>query len=161
MLLGEFFFFFFQYGNTAMIWAARRGASDVVECLLHHHADPNIVGSNGCSSLINAARGGHSECVDVLLTSSKINVNQSDSNGRTALSFAAKLGKVAMTTALLERGAYLNLADHNGDSPLMKAVKNGSVETVKKLLSNFADVDAKGKVKFATLKEAILLKCLV
>ena len=129
-----------------MIWAARRGASDIVKCLMQYKADPNIVGANGSSSLINAVKNGHTESAKVLLSNPKVNVNQTDRDGRTALSFAAKRGSVEMTSMLLERGAYLNLADQNGDTPLMKAVKNGSLGTVKALLARFADVDAKGKV---------------
>jgi len=131
-----------------MIWAARRGASDIVKCLMDYNADPNIVGANGSSGLINAVKNGHVESAQILLNNQRVNVNQTDRDGRTALCYAAKRGSVEMTTMLLERGAYLNLADQNGDTPLMKAVKKGSLETVKALLANFADVDAKGKVGY-------------
>ena len=129
-----------------MIWAARRGASEIVKVLMHHEADPNIVGAHGSSSLINAVKHGHAECAKILLSSPKVNVNQTDRDGRTALSYAAKHGSVEMARMLLEKGAYLNLADQNGDTPLIKAVKHGNLDTVKALLLNFADVDAKGKV---------------
>ena len=129
-----------------MIWASRRGAADVVKCLLENDADPNIVGANGYSSLIHAVKGGHEACVKLLLSASKINVNQSDRDGRTAISYAAKQGSASLVSMLVEKGAYLNLAERNGDTPLIKAVKHGSLDTVKVLLNHFADTNIKGKV---------------
>ena len=140
------FFVLFQYGNTAMIWAARRGYSNIVKCLMEYEADPNVIGANGCSSLIMAVKGGHTNCTFVLLSNSKVHVNQADRDGKAALSYAAKLGSIEIISKLLERGAYLNLPDNNGDTPLIKAVKHGHLEAVKVLLSNFANVDVKGKV---------------
>jgi len=134
-----------KFGNTALFWACRRGYVDIAQCLLDYEADPNIVGSNGSSPLLNAMKGNYTDCVSVLLRSPHLNVNQSDRDGHTALSFAAKLGTEQMVSQLLQSGAYLNLTDHQGDTALIKATKHGHPNVVKILLAKFADVDIKGK----------------
>nr|CAB3258919.1 kinase D-interacting substrate of 220 kDa-like [Phallusia mammillata] len=134
-----------KFGNTSLLWAARQGSVKSVRCLLRKHADPNIVGGNGSNCLLSALKGKHLDCVETLLDNMKLNVNQTDRDGHTALSFAAKLGEEDVIRLLLDRGAFLNLADHHGDTALIKATKHGHQNCVKILLSKFADVDLKGK----------------
>ena len=47
---------------------------------------------------------------------------------------------------MVEKGAFVNSPDDEGDTPLMKASKHGHTETVKLMLLRFAEVDAKNKV---------------
>lgn len=49
---------------------------------------------------------------------------------------------------MVEKGAFVNSPDDEGDTPLMKAIKHGHTETVKLMLKRFAEVDAKNKVNF-------------
>uniref|UniRef100_H2Z9A0 KAP NTPase domain-containing protein n=1 Tax=Ciona savignyi TaxID=51511 RepID=H2Z9A0_CIOSA len=134
-----------KFGNTALVWASRRGFTEIVQLLLNKKADPNMVGANGCSSLIVSMKGGYEPCVRLLLAHQRINVNQADRDGQTALSYATKIGTEDIISELLEHGAYLNVTDHSGDTPLIKAVKNGRLNAVRVLLARFADVNIQGK----------------
>uniref|UniRef100_F6YPY1 KAP NTPase domain-containing protein n=1 Tax=Ciona intestinalis TaxID=7719 RepID=F6YPY1_CIOIN len=134
-----------KFGSTALVWASRRGYCDIVQYLLNKKADPNLVGANGCSSLIVAMKGGHEACVRILLSNSRLNVNQADREGQTTLSYATKSGTDEIVNELLEHGAYLNITDNHGDTPLIKAVKHTRLNTVRVLLARFADVNIQGK----------------
>ncbi len=46
-----------QFGNTALLWASRRGYVEIVKKLLEFGADQNTIGANGVTALITAIRG--------------------------------------------------------------------------------------------------------
>ena len=56
--------------------------------------------------------------------------------------------QISTVSKLVEKGAFVNSPDDEGDTPLMKAIKHGHTETVKLMLKRFAEVDAKNKVNF-------------
>lgn len=166
------------------MWACRRGFIDVVIILLDFKADGDAVGAEGSNALIAATKNNHMNCVRILLERAKVNINHTDKNNCSALSYAAKQGNDYLFPALslftgsitpfspatryvvlhstwiyhyhtgmheaiglfLNCGAYLNLVDRNGDTPLIKAVKQSHTDTVRALLSRYADVDIRGRV---------------
>lgn len=70
--------------------------------------------------------------------------NQTDSNGRTLLMQAAKLGNDWQIKLLLNSGADVNLKDKDGWTALMYAVRyQENLETVKLLLTPKTDIKAK------------------
>jgi hypothetical protein len=66
-------------------------------------------------------------------------VDNEGSDGGTALSHAAGVGRSDMAVLLLQAGADPNHKDDNGVTPLMKAAEKGRLEMVKLLLSKGAD----------------------
>jgi ankyrin repeat protein len=46
---------------------------------------------------------------------------------------------------LLKKGAYINVQDHKGETPLSLAAKGGHIEIVQALLDKFADVYVEGE----------------
>ena len=56
--------------------------------------------------------------------------------------------QINTVSKLVEKGAFVNSPDDEGDTPLMKAIKHGHTETVELMLKRFAEVDAKNKVNF-------------
>jgi hypothetical protein len=44
MLILVFFFFFLQYGTTALVWACRKGNADIVDSLLKAGANVDTAG---------------------------------------------------------------------------------------------------------------------
>ena len=52
-----------------------------------------------------------------------LNLNARNKDGMTALMIAAKEGVTAIAHDLLRKGAYINIADDKGETPLIHAVK--------------------------------------
>ena len=69
-------------------------------------------------------------------------IDAPDREGRTALSYAAARGSLAVVEYLIEQGANVNAVDSEGYSPLHDAVGSGNFEVVKKLVDKGADVNA-------------------
>lgn len=50
-----------------------------------------------------------------------------------------------MAHVLIKNGAKVNVADHDGKTPLMNATLNGHTDLVKELVENGADINVKNK----------------
>ena len=66
----------------------------------------------------------------VALNFKKININEIDSNGLTALIYASKTGNVNIINQLLIKKANVNARDKYGRTALLRACKNGKSEIV-------------------------------
>lgn len=85
-----------------------------------------------------------------ILRGSSLLVNQRDGNGRTALSWAAQAGDLAMVQLLVEYGADVSLKDANrysaqGNSPLHEAAIGPFPSIVAFLLNKGANVNSVGE----------------
>lgn len=85
----------------------------------------------------------------------RVNVNTTDTNGRTALSFAAELGDAQMAQELLDARASPDQRDKLGNVPLHWAANNGRTEVLKVLLAGHATVDAQDRQGITPLMGAI------
>ncbi len=85
----------------------------------------------------------------------RVNVNQADPQGRTALSYAAELGDAQMAKELLDARAAPDQRDKSGNVPLHWAANNGRVEVIKALLAGHATVDAPDRQGITPLMSAI------
>ena len=74
--------------------------------------------------------------------SAKTSINEVDSDGRTALSWAAKCGKGDVVTTLLEEGADPCIGDPGGRTPLHRAMAATNPSCIGPLLEAGAKVDA-------------------
>ena len=114
---------------------------------LHVTFDPNVFDSDGMHALGAAARGGHSEIVELLLNAgADINQCTKDGDAETALHLGAKWGKhqalrtlfdwrgAPNSVGIVERANPHALNDLNR-TPLHLAALNGHVESVAVLLS--------------------------
>jgi ankyrin repeat protein len=75
------------------------------------------------------------------LISQGVNINASESNGWTALMYAAAKGNLDIFQVLLAAGADVNLKERSGETALSKAVYWGHLEIVNLLLSAGAEVN--------------------
>jgi ankyrin repeat protein len=142
---------------------------DQLKDLLRRGMDPNQKSPNQQTPLTMAARENSWRAFDALLSSSKVDVNLSNSYketplmytalvgdlprtqvllskganvnqpGWSALHYAAIKGHVKIVTLLLSRGALVNEPSPDGDTPLILAVKSGDVATVQALVGAGAD----------------------
>ena len=103
---------------------------------------------NNNLALLEACKCGDLETVRSILNNSKADINQSDHLLWTGLHEASihNCQFSEITKCLLENGAYVNLQDENGDTPLHGAVLFHAIENVKLLLEYKADITIKNKI---------------
>lgn len=124
-----------QY-EQAIITATARGASDLLQLLLRAGVDPNTCTSRNYSILSHAIRGGHLNCVKILLDHPRIDVTHTDNFGSTVLHTAAQSKNPEIIKLLLERDdIQLNAQNNNGVTPLDAAIYAGDSRCIN-LLQN-------------------------
>ena len=95
------------------------------------------------SPVADAAMKGDKAAVKTLLQQ-KADVNAPQSDGATALQWAAYRNDLELADLLLSAGANVKLANHDGATPLSLACEGGSAPMIDKLLNAGADVNEKG-----------------
>ena len=91
--------------------------------------------------LMLASRGGMDRFVQLLLER-RAAINRQDSNGATALTFAAAQGHTAVCQRLLWAGAQPGLSNHLGYCPVQFAQERGNEGCVKLLREAQANIDS-------------------
>ncbi|KAK6343589.1 hypothetical protein TWF730_011180 [Orbilia blumenaviensis] len=87
--------------------------------------------------LSRTAENGHVEVVKFLISTSGVNVNTGDDNGRTPLSKAAENGHVEVVKLLIGTdGIKINSKDASNKTPLLWAAKNKHLDVVKLLINS-------------------------
>src|SRR5690554_5992470 len=102
-------------------------------------ADPNEVDPEGLPSLMLAIRSDSWKVYDALLAHRRIDIEQQNKHGETALMYLALLGETERAHDLIERGAQVNRL---GWTPLHYAASKGQTETARMLLDRGAIVNA-------------------
>jgi ankyrin repeat protein len=130
-----------------------------MDWLMEHGADVHTAGRDGNTALIHAATGGHVEAMDELLVEQCGDMNAARDNSctalkRVALIHAAAGGHVAAMELLVEHGADVNAAAHDGCTSLMIAASKGYVAVIELLVKCGADVNAVTDVGSTALMEA-------
>ncbi len=105
-------------------------------------------------TIVSAAQANNMNDVRTFIAK-RVNVNQTDSQGRTALSYAAELGNAGMAKELLDASASPDQRDRQGDAPLHWAANNGRVDVIKVLLAGRAAVDVQDRQGITPLMSAI------
>ncbi len=113
-----------EHGNTPLIWAADKGQSDALQYILSESSteiacDINTRGYLGNTAIGRAARGGHLECVKLLLNQKgTINPNICNEKKQYPLHFAAFKKHPEVVKALLDSGLCdTTLKDRKGRTP--------------------------------------------
>ncbi|KAL9092360.1 MAG: hypothetical protein Q9159_000868 [Coniocarpon cinnabarinum] len=148
-------------GYTALIAACERSQEDIVRELLdcsapNVHPDPNVNHSfpqkfDQTALMLAVARSGttNERIVSLLLSDSRVHVNQTDRSSQTALMIAARCGGDRMLDLLLERRtsgagiADLEVGDMSGRTALILAAEEGHLGCVEKLIDHGARPDAR------------------
>jgi ankyrin repeat protein len=121
-----------EYGQTALMLAAREGRADVARLLLDAGADADAAtpagavpefrrpADNAGSKGVGIIRGGWPEH----------GMRPPVPGAKTPLLYATRRGNLALTQLLVEAGAKLELPDANGVTPLLSAILNASIAVV-------------------------------
>jgi uncharacterized protein len=126
-------------GNSLLMLAARSGHVQIVSYLVSRKAAVNGRNKYGDTALMAASLKGHVEVAKALIA----NGAEVNSNGWSALHYAAFEGRPALIRLLLDSGADKNAVAPNEYTPLMLAVRNGHEEAAKALLHGDPDVNYK------------------
>ncbi len=115
-------------GRTLLHRACESGRADVAEYLISIGANVNAVDNNGRNALMLALSqegqfglvGLQSDSVALIdrLIGDMENINHVDSEGKSALSYACKIGNARIVDRLFARGAVCNFVDNQGNPPL-------------------------------------------
>lgn len=137
-----------------LIQAAETGQIEKVKLLLGRGVDINCRGPHQYTPLIAAAKSNHIEIVK-LLCAHNANVNAKGEFADpevdyTPLLWAIENCNLGMAELLLDHGADVNLADSWEDTPLIHAVRKGSLPLVKLLVANGAVVTYRRKASGRT-----------
>ena len=126
-------------GVTALMAAARKGHTEIVELLLSKGADLHLQNDEQGTALIAAARNGQFKTVDLLLTKGA-DINGQNAKQGFALNTAARNAYNRTVELLLAKGADINAQHDRHSSALHAAARNGHLATVQLLVSHGADI---------------------
>ncbi len=144
------------YKRTPLIYAASSAASaEMVRFLIDHGADihaKNAAGENALFELITQ-KWDDPEVARVLLDSG-ISPNSKCKQYDTVLHWAAFCGRTKIAELLVKRGADMEAEAPHGNTPILKAMSQNKMETVKLLFTLGADPLSKNKFGFSLLEYA-------
>jgi uncharacterized protein len=139
-------------GDRALLVA---NSVEKTKLLVARGANPNVTGDDGLTPLIAAADRGDTQIIEALLNAGA-DVNAQDGNGNTALlellepanprRRSVEEYRVLVGTLLRAKNVNVNLANKNGETALMRAVRLGNIEPVRLLLSAGANTNAPDKI---------------
>lgn len=161
-------------GNTPLLNALPeyRSTAQCIRWLVEHGADVNIANADGITPLMlgvplsfNGYGSDKAQIINLLLDKGAITTAQ-DIKGNTPLAYlpkpivneynqGLKRAFSLPLISLLEHGANINAADHQGETALMDAAKECSEYSVETLLANKADPTIKNKLGQTALDIAI------
>ncbi len=144
-------------GNTALIIAASRGYTEIVDLLIKAKANLNIRGQYGCTALMEASAKGHKYIVNFLI-SGEADLNLQNEYGYTALMEAAVRGHKQVVELLIKAKADLNKQDRSGYTALMRASIKGDKDIVQLLVNAEADLSKQDQYGNTALTLAIQWK---
>lgn len=132
-----------ERGRTALVVAARKGHSHVVDFLVRAGAKLEAHDQYGYTALMSAAFCNELEVAEVLIKAGA-QLDAACSEG-TALTLAADYGHLRVVEALLRAGAQLEARDETGKTALIVAAMNGRLDVVEALLEAGAQLEARDK----------------
>ncbi|CAH3026592.1 unnamed protein product [Porites evermanni] len=140
--------------GSMIVSEAGQGHHEKLRELLKAHPDKVDIVRSDKTALQIASHQGLTQIVELLLILGA-NVNLQDTEGDTALHYAAFGNQSAAAVALLKGGADGNKLNKNKCSPLHVAVNKGYTDVVKTLLNFSCDVNAQDSYGDTVLHDAI------
>ena len=127
-------------GMTPLLHACKRNCWDLVECLLAHGADPDVM-TGACETPLSlAARGNMIELVAQMLPLVTIKGNdQSILVDLNRLHYCWSAEKTTLVAQLIQKGVNVNFQTESGETALHDTVTHGVPEMVEVLLAHGAN----------------------
>ncbi|KAK2798932.1 hypothetical protein FQN50_008663 [Emmonsiellopsis sp. PD_5] len=141
-------------GLNALAVAAHCGKDDIVNLLINHNANVNVLDVHLSTPLHLAASRGHGRVLQLLLEDDDVDIDAKDSYGRTAFWIAANGGHVDASNVLLDNDCKINARAEEQMTALHVASKNGDLDMVSLLLRYGADIEAKDLHMMAAIHHA-------
>lgn len=146
-------------GRTALMIAVQFGKDDKIAFLLSRKADVKVRSDDGRTALFYAVEAGQVDVIAKLLTAGA-DANARDAGGAVPLSYCPRMNVfekepvIRAARKLLAARAKVNVADKEGDTPLMAAVRAGITDLADLLIKKGALVKAKNKMGRTALMDA-------
>lgn len=128
----------FEDGKV-LLCAANSGFNEIVKMILMSGIDVNYC-EEGYTPLIEAALGGHSDVIQMLLQAGG-NHSDADSDGKTALLVASMNGHLDAVDILIRANANVHQSDETGKTPLHYAAAEGYIQIAMLLLKAGSRID--------------------
>lgn len=131
-------------GDSPLTLLAKTGTRDVqiARALIDGRAEVDAPNPDGSPALVCAAENSHWEIVHAIVTAPEVDPDTVDSNGATALIWAAFEGNDASITTLLQYKAQINHPALPGCTALHVAASENNSSTAELLLDNGATISA-------------------
>jgi ankyrin repeat protein len=130
-----------NFGQTALMLAAREGRTQQLDALIKNGAKVNAKDEDGWSPLMLAAFNGQSQCVKSLVAA-KADVTPKTAEGWDATLLALSEGKGSTARTIVEAGATIPKDGPGKTAPLIHAVYGGDLEAVRLVLEGSPDLAA-------------------
>ncbi len=119
--------------NLSIMTNKRRNKASI--WLINNNCNLNIKNKNNKSAIHLAAEQANIKLVKVLLDTKKININETNSDGRTLLHDAVIHGEIEIVSELMRNFADVNILDSNNRNVLFDAIDFGEEKLITKILS--------------------------
>mgnify|MGYP006291243703 CR=1 FL=1 len=122
--------------ETPLTMSINGGNIEITRLLINNGADVNKPNNAWNSPLMIASLLDENELIEILIENgADINV-QDKVSGHTALQFICSNGNYEMVKLFIENGADADLRSHNGNTPIMLALRHNHFEIAKLLFAN-------------------------
>ena len=129
--------------NQALLTASSHGRTQTIALLLRYGASLSAKTKDSETPLMLAARFGHADTVQWLLTGqARAQIETRDSGGNTPLLWAARMGHGDIVGSLLDASADIDHVNAQGHSALSYAVMLGHADVVRRLAAQGARLNA-------------------
>jgi ankyrin repeat protein len=133
-----------KLGWSALMFAAYFGEEGIARILLEAGANPSLrTMDTGKTAFILAAERNHPQVIRTIVVEEDADVNTCDNHGWTALLYVCKCSndEVDAVTALLNRGACIDVSSRYGWTALMRAAEANNPGILDVLIQKGADVN--------------------
>ncbi|UKZ53529.1 hypothetical protein TrVGV298_007321 [Trichoderma virens] len=141
-------------GQTALHYAAERDLADSTRILVDHGVDTRTTDNYGFSPFLWAVVAGQTRTAADMLLTIGADANSTSADGKSALAWAAGLGRYSIAVLLVNNGASMSKTGNMRMVPLEEAAASGDLDTVQLLLNlggdpNYRDRDGWSAIHWA------------